>query len=101
MNRALPELGGSSATNSVHSCAEASSTRLMFSRNFREARKACGFSQTLLANRSGIHRTVVSEIERGRHNPTVDLVDRLATIVGRTVRELLTEEGTRQREKAS
>ena len=95
MNHALPELSGFSATNSVHSCAEASSTRLMFARNFRAARKACGFSQTILANRSGIHRTVVSEIERGRHNPTVDLVDRLSKIVGRTVRELLTDDGTR------
>jgi hypothetical protein len=30
----------------------------------------------------------VSEVERGGHNPTVDLMDRLSEMVGRTVGQL-------------
>ena len=34
------------------------------------------------ADRAGIHRTYVSDIERGRRNPTVTVVERLAKPLG-------------------
>jgi transcriptional regulator with XRE-family HTH domain len=37
-----------------------------------------GISQETLAERSGLHPTYVSMVERGRRNPTLDVADRLA-----------------------
>jgi len=34
------------------------------------------------ADRAGIHRTYVSDIERGRRNPTVTVVEKLAKPLG-------------------
>jgi transcriptional regulator with XRE-family HTH domain len=47
-------------------------------RNIRLLREARGWSQEDYADRAGIHRTYVSGIERGRRNPTIDIVERLA-----------------------
>tara|TARA_R110002072_G_scaffold64877_2_gene161037 strand:+ start:166 stop:375 length:210 start_codon:yes stop_codon:yes gene_type:complete len=41
-----------------------------------------GWSQEELAFESGLHRTYISGIERGVRNPTVTMVDRLATTLG-------------------
>ena len=46
--------------------------------NVRRLREAKGWSQEEFADRAGIHRTYVSDIERGRRNPTVTLVEKLA-----------------------
>lgn len=37
-----------------------------------------GWSQEDYADRAGIHRTYVSDIERGRRNPTITVVEKLA-----------------------
>ena len=47
-------------------------------RNVRARREAKGWSQEEYADRAGIHRTYVSDIERGRRNPTITVVERLA-----------------------
>lgn len=47
-------------------------------RNVRRLREAHGWSQEDYADRAGIHRTYVSDIERGRRNPTVTVVEKLA-----------------------
>ena len=47
-------------------------------RNVRRLREAKGWSQEDYADRAGIHRTYVSDIERGRRNPTVTVVEKLA-----------------------
>nr|WP_221774167.1 helix-turn-helix transcriptional regulator [Novosphingobium flavum] len=41
-------------------------------------REAQGWSQEDYADRAGIHRTYVSDIERGRRNPTITVVEKLA-----------------------
>jgi len=47
--------------------------------NVRRLREKEGWSQEDYADRAGIHRTYVSDIERGRRNPTVTLVEKLAS----------------------
>jgi transcriptional regulator with XRE-family HTH domain len=47
-------------------------------RNVRRLREQKGWSQEDYADRAGIHRTYVSDIERGRRNPTVTVVEKLA-----------------------
>jgi transcriptional regulator with XRE-family HTH domain len=46
--------------------------------NVRRLREAKGWSQEDYADRAGIHRTYVSDIERGKRNPTVTVVQKLA-----------------------
>ncbi len=46
--------------------------------NLRRLRHESGWSQEEFADRAGIHRTYVSDLERGARNPTLMVVDRLA-----------------------
>ena len=57
--------------------------------NVRQLREAKGWSQEDYADRAGIHRTYVSDIERGRRNPTITVVERLAQPLGVTPGSLL------------
>lgn len=56
--------------------------RTRLGRNVRQLREAKGWSQEDYADRAGIHRTYVSDIERGRRNPTVTVVEKLAQPLG-------------------
>jgi transcriptional regulator with XRE-family HTH domain len=47
-------------------------------RNIRGLREREGWSQEDYADRAGIHRTYVSDIERGERNPTIRVVEKLA-----------------------
>ena len=58
-------------------------------KNVRRLRLAKGWSQEVYADRVGIHRTYVSDIERGRRNPTITVVEKLAKPLKVSVRELL------------
>lgn len=58
-------------------------------RNVRLLREEKGWSQEDYADRAGIHRTYVSDIERGRRNPTVTVVEKLAKPLGVKAGELL------------
>jgi len=57
--------------------------------NVRRLREAKGWSQEDYADRAGIHRTYVSDIERGRRNPTITVVEKLARPFGIAVGDLL------------
>ena len=57
--------------------------------NLRRLRLAKGWSQEAYADEAGIHRTNVSDIERGARNPTVAIVEKLAVPLGVTVPDLL------------
>lgn len=52
--------------------------RVRLGQNVRKLREAKGWSQEDYADRAGIHRTYVSDIERGRRNPTITVVEKLA-----------------------
>ena len=51
-------------------------------RNVRQLRQDKGLSQEGFAHEAGIHRTYVSDIERGARNPTITIVQRLADALG-------------------
>jgi len=46
--------------------------------NLRRYRHDAGWSQEEFADRAGIHRTYVSDLERGARNPTITIIERLA-----------------------
>ncbi len=46
--------------------------------NVKNLRLKKGWSQEDFADRSDIHRTYVSDIERARRNPTITIVEKLA-----------------------
>jgi transcriptional regulator with XRE-family HTH domain len=46
--------------------------------NLRRLRLEKGWSQEDYADRAGIHRTYVSDIERAARNPTITIVEKLA-----------------------
>ena len=53
-----------------------------------EVRRRSGLSQEALAQGAGLQRTYVNEVERGRRNPTLITVARLAEALGISVAEL-------------
>ena len=55
----------------------------------RRLRKEQGLSQEELAERSGLHRTFVSQIERAVKNVTLVSLDRVAQGLGVALRELV------------
>lgn len=57
--------------------------------NVRRLRLEKGWSQEDYADRAGIHRTYVSDIERGARNPTVTVVEKLAKPLGIKAGQLL------------
>ena len=46
--------------------------------NLKRLRNEQGWSQEEFADRAGIHRTYVSDIERAARNPTITIVEKLA-----------------------
>ena len=63
--------------------------REAFAQNLRALRRARGLSQEELAHQAGIDRTYISALERNVYNPSIDVVDRLAEVLGVDVAELL------------
>lgn len=57
--------------------------------NLRRLRNAKDWSQEHLAGEAGIHRTYVSDLERGARNPTITVVDKLAKALDVPVGDLL------------
>lgn len=50
--------------------------------NIRNLRKAKGLSQEKFAFEADIHRTYVSDVERGNRNPTITVVEKFAKALG-------------------
>lgn len=57
--------------------------------NVRRLREASGRSQEAFADDAGIHRTYVSDVERGTRNPTILVVAKLAKALNVTPGTLL------------
>lgn len=63
--------------------------RVRLGSNIRRLRTERGLSQEAFAELASIHRTYVSDIERGARNPTITVVQRLGDALGMEAAELL------------
>jgi transcriptional regulator with XRE-family HTH domain len=80
-----PVLAGSQAT------IQRDKKMSVFGTNLRTARKVLGLSQQQLADRAGVRRPTVSEVESGRVSPSAELMEKLAAGIGSTVGHLIRE----------
>ncbi|MEM7781522.1 MAG: helix-turn-helix transcriptional regulator [Pseudomonadota bacterium] len=55
------------------------SIRQRLAANLRKFRLEKGWSQEEFAHQADIHRTYVSDLERAARNPSIEIVERLAT----------------------
>lgn len=63
----------------------------IFGENVREARRAKGMTLEALAHDVELAYSYVGELERGRRNPTLNVVERLAKALGQDPVDLLTK----------
>ncbi|MFV8754216.1 helix-turn-helix domain-containing protein [Nannocystaceae bacterium ST9] len=61
-------------------------------RNIRQRRQDLGLSLEALAETSGVSSTMLSEVERGRKNPTVKLAYQIALALGCSLTDLLDDQ---------
>jgi len=64
----------------------------VFGRNVRATRKTKGWTQEQLAFEAGIKRAYLSEIESGKRNPSLEVVEKIALALDIDVRELMRPE---------
>jgi transcriptional regulator with XRE-family HTH domain len=69
------------------------SLRNVFARNLRKFRKEAGLSQETLAAEAGIDRTYVSALERSVYSASIDMIERLATVMNIDPSKLLERPG--------
>jgi transcriptional regulator with XRE-family HTH domain len=62
-----------------------------FGRTVRKLRAEAGYSQESFADVIGVHRTYMGTIERGRGNPTLDMIAKIARGLNLNVAQLLTK----------
>jgi transcriptional regulator with XRE-family HTH domain len=60
--------------------------------NIRQLRNQMGMTLEDLAERTGVSRAMLSDIERGAKNPTIKIVCQIAEVFGYTVSQLLGED---------
>jgi len=58
-------------------------------RRLSRLREECALTQERLALLSGVHRTYISLLERGKKSPTVDVLERLARALGEKPSKIL------------
>lgn len=58
-------------------------------KSVHERREELGISQEELAHRAGLHRTYISDIERGARNPSLKTLSRLADALELCTSELI------------
>jgi two-component system response regulator len=56
----------------------AADLKILLGNAIKSTRSALGISQEELAARAGLHRTYVSDVERGMRNPSIESVEKLA-----------------------
>ena len=63
--------------------------RQRLARNLRRLRHEHGWSQEAFAFEAKLHRTYISDLERGARNPTITIVEKLATALHVTASVLI------------
>lgn len=66
-----------------------SSPELLFGREVASLRKKLGISQEELAFRAEVHRTYISQIERGLKSPTLTVILKVSRALGTTASRLV------------
>lgn len=62
-----------------------------FGDELRSRRKAAGLTQAVVAERAGVHAVTVSLLERGKRQPSLGVVLRLADALGDDVLDVVAE----------
>lgn len=57
-------------------------TKKTFAEVLREVRQEKGLSQEALADRAGLHRTYISQVERGLKSPSLRSLEQIAQALG-------------------
>ena len=65
------------------------SLREVLSANMKKRREQIGLSQEGLAEKAGLHRTYISDIERCSRNVSIDNIERIATAFDTNASDLL------------
>lgn len=76
--------------------------RILFGKMVRQKRLTMGISQEELAFSCGLHRTYISDIERGTRNVSLDNIEKIANALGILSKDLLdftTIDNFQQKEK--
>lgn len=68
--------------------------RVLFGLALRQARENEGMSQEELAERAGLHRTYIGQVERGEKNISIGNMEHLAHAVGLQVWEMIRPDGS-------
>ncbi|MDO9028754.1 MAG: helix-turn-helix transcriptional regulator [Candidatus Roizmanbacteria bacterium] len=66
----------------------AADIKKIFGKNLRANRKKRGFSQEKLADLSGLHRTYISDVERGARNISLENIQKIADSLGIKITDL-------------
>lgn len=66
--------------------------RIILARNIRQLRSELNMSQEYLADLCQLHRTYISDIERGNRNVSIDNIEKIANALHVTPSDLLKEE---------
>jgi transcriptional regulator with XRE-family HTH domain len=72
----------------------------ILTRNLRVLRQERGWSQEVMAERCGLHRTYVGAIERGERNVTLITLQEIAFALGVTAAELISEQPSKRAKPA-
>lgn len=75
--------------------------REVFARNLRKSRQSAKLSQEELAHRAQIDRTYISALERCVYAATIDVVDRLATVLEIQASDLLVRPSTTREKRGA
>ena len=65
--------------------------------NLARLRKARGLTQQQLADATSVNQATISKIEKGRGNPTLDLIERIAAVLHIHPSELFSRDVLEQR----
>jgi len=73
-----------------------SDVKQRFGRAIRRRRRELDFSQEELAERAELHRTYISDIERGDRNPSLENIEKLAKALNIKVSDLFIRYGVEE-----